>query len=162
MKHGFSLLEIIITLGFLAILLVPITQLFISQDTEAVVQQTEIQALQAAAGLMEEINQRAFEDPNSLPDVSTASFGLRDDVHEITENRTTWDDIDDYHQLTVTTNGITLNVSVAYGLDVTSNLTRSTATTENSTDFKRVSVNARFESGYQLELIRVFANFYNP
>ncbi|MFC1478174.1 hypothetical protein ACFL57_01785 [Candidatus Margulisiibacteriota bacterium] len=162
MKRGFSLLEILMALGFLAILLVPITQMLVVHDQEDIYSQDHINAMQTASALMEEIGMQSFEDPNSLPDVPSSSFGIRDDALEVTADRTTWDDIDDFHALVVTTDEVIARVSVAYWPDVTGNTFRATGPVNDPTDFKLVSVNAGYGDGQSVELTRIFINFFNP
>ncbi|MFH1429651.1 MAG: hypothetical protein ABIH39_07910 [Candidatus Margulisiibacteriota bacterium] len=162
MKRGFSLLEIVMALGFLAILLVPITQMLVAPDQESFYSQDHINAMQEVTALIEEIGQKNFEDPNSLPDVPSSSFGIRDDADEVTDDHTTWDDIDDYHSLVVTTDQVIASVSVVYWPDVTGNTYRAVGPVNDPTDFKLVSVNASYGVGQSVELTRVFINFYNP
>ena len=162
MKKGLTLIEIVISMGFLAFLLIPVAQLFVTQHIGQTFQDHQAQAIQQATAIMEEIKEKDFEDLQSTTDTPTASFGIRDDSAEISSNRKTWDDLDDYHNLVVTTNTLRTSVSVVYLEDVTSNVSYTWVSTENPTDFKLVSVNAQFPGNGQIEIIRKFANFYNP
>jgi len=160
-QKGFTLLEIIIALGFLATLILPIATLLTLRDRETLAQHSHVSALQSASSLMEEISRRAFEDPNGLPQVATPNFGIDDG--EVSVNRNTWDDIDDFHNLTVTINEeVVVKVEVAYWLNVDDPNMRDLTTTDNPTSFKRVLVTAKALNSPSVKLLRVFANFYNP
>ncbi|MFA5927971.1 MAG: prepilin-type N-terminal cleavage/methylation domain-containing protein [Candidatus Margulisiibacteriota bacterium] len=161
MKKGFSLIEVMITIGFIAVLLVPLTRLFIFQNTESYFRQDQVKVFPVMSALQDEISSKCFEDPGLMPKPSASTFGLRDDG-EVTEDRGTWDDIDDYAGLVLTRNSATISVGVYYWQNVTNNTNRLMSVSDQPTDFKLVSINARFRDGYSVDLIRILANFYNP
>jgi type II secretory pathway pseudopilin PulG len=160
-RNAFSLLEVVITLGFLAVLLLPISQLFIAPQQESLFQSQQAQALQVAQSLLEEISGKGFEDLHQLPHAPTSSFGWRDDANEITADRKTWDDLDDYANLVVTGNGMTANVAVTYinNVDTASAVLRTV--TDNPTDFKEATVRVDFGRNMSVKLVRIFGSFYN-
>ena len=114
------------------------------------------------SNVMEEISTKAFEDPRQLPHALPSSFGLRDDAEEITVNRSTWDDIDDYQGLELGASGATLSVSVHYVPNATSLIARDLTPIDTPTDFKLISINVHQANGATARLMKVFANFYNP
>jgi type II secretory pathway pseudopilin PulG len=159
---AFTLLEITITLGLIAVMLIPMTTLLVSQDRERRIEQKEVAALQWASSMMEEIRTKDFEDLSMPPHSPSSSFGLRDTASEITANRSTWTDIDDYNGLVLTSNVGTLNVSVKYCSSVTAATARTITMLDVTSDCKWVSVNVQFGGQYSADLVTLVPNFYNP
>lgn len=162
MKKGFTLLEIIITLGLLALLVTPIMVIFNAPQEEAQYNQRRQAAFYAASSLLEEIGGKPFEDLDQLPAPPSSSFGLADDAAEQRADRQTWDDLDDYQGLVVTLNAgqLILQVAVAYLEEPAANGEHSFTIADQPTNFKLVTIAASWPPSGNLTLARPFVNFY--
>jgi len=165
-QRGFSLVEVTMALGFLAIVLVPLSEMYLSgyEGTDDVGDFD--QAFNLAQDMMEEITSKAFEDPTG----GAGTFGTEE------VSRINFDDVDDYDGYGPNTppldiNGNTMNeyagisrsVTVTNVVDVSEvNIPRVnlTAQTDGSTDFKHVVVTISWDNGLQSETLeRIVSNY---
>jgi len=165
-QRGFNLIEVTIALGFLAIVLVPLSEMYLSgyEGTDDVGDFD--QAFNLAQDMMEEITSKSFEDPTA----GAGSFGTEE------ASRINFDDVDDYDgygpntpPLDINGNamneyeGITRSVAVTNVVDVSAvNIPRVNlaAQADGSTDFKYVVVTISWDSGLQSETFeRIVSNY---
>ena len=90
-EQGFSLVEIMLTIVFLGLVLVPVMQMYFTTVKQTRILDLENKAVRLAQDMMEEISSLPFCDPQS-----TATFGLEEDVDSPLDGRLAFDDIDDF------------------------------------------------------------------
>ncbi|MFH1777677.1 MAG: hypothetical protein ABH952_09005 [Candidatus Omnitrophota bacterium] len=95
-ETGFSYLEVILALIILGVVLIPLLSQFYTGFRGTQTAECVTQAVDLANDLMEEIKSRRF-DENIYPGgpVTPAALGI--DTGENANDRTTFDDVDDYH-----------------------------------------------------------------
>jgi MSHA pilin protein MshD len=186
--RGFTLIELVMTiviLGFLSMILVP----FFSSITHSPDPMVRQQAVALGQAIMDEIQAKKWDEntpPGGGPiDTAIESNGRgtavnastigRDDASELADDRTTWDDVDDYDGLnesnsftdqnhtSFTLNGYTRTVTVRYILSpsnpITGTIPPGATDTGASTDTKRITVTVASPLGETFTLVAVMCNF---
>lgn len=155
---GFTLLEVMITLAFLSIICVPLATLIVVQDRDLGFRSAERAGMLRAQSLMEEMGNKAFEDPHELPAPLPSAFRS---TEEITSNRTIWNDIDDYDGYVETATHYTLSISVNYVSNVNDPLVPRSLLPLVTSDTKCVTLYVVVPQSTPMKLTRLFFNFYN-
>jgi len=165
-QHGFNLVEVTIALAFLAILLIPLSEMYLAsyEGTDDV--GTYDHAFNLAQDMMEEITSKSFEDPTA----GDGSFGTEEAA------RSDYDDVDDYDNygpnsppLDIAGNVLTDYTGMSRSVAVTNvtdlnlvNMPRTSlvAQVDGSTDFKYVVVTVNWNDGKQTETLeRIVSNY---
>ncbi len=95
-QAGFSYIEVLMAVMILALALIPLLSQFYIGFQGNINAETVTQATDLADELMEEIKGKRF-DENKFPDEPVSAGSLGDDFGEDSNNRSTFDDIDDYN-----------------------------------------------------------------
>jgi len=90
-EAGFSLVELLLTLLFISLTILPVMRAYFVAEKEMYYSNQEVTAVQLAQDMMEEITSLPFKDG----DVA-GTFGLEEDISSPVEGRMNFDDIDDY------------------------------------------------------------------
>ncbi len=163
---GVSLIEVMISIGFLSVLLIPLGEMYLASYGGAGNVGYFDQASNLAQEMMEEITSKAYEDPTA----GAGSFGTEEG------SRVDFDDVDDFDSYGPNTppkdiqnNDMSAYATFSRSVTVVnvsdvgpSNLPRANlnAQTDGSTGFKLVTVTVTWDEGRQMQTLeRIVANY---
>ncbi|MCG2712903.1 MAG: type II secretion system GspH family protein [Candidatus Omnitrophica bacterium] len=95
-NRAFTYIEVLLSVTILGLVLIPLLSQFYTGFQGNVTAELVTQSIDLADEMMEEIKSRCF-DENAFPDEPVAPGALGVDPGETSNDRTTFDDVDDYH-----------------------------------------------------------------